>query len=120
MKNKVLGKKGLSYSFYLYRFCKYLSYGFPIVNFCNPVVHYEMPCIWGCLDNSVGLMVICVHVLSFAVFCLLFVLCCYTFSFMYIYLYIFLFVLPVLVEGLLPPSENSIVVGKKKQQKQKQ
>jgi hypothetical protein len=24
---------------------KYVSYGFPIVNFCNPGEHYEMPCI---------------------------------------------------------------------------
>jgi hypothetical protein len=32
--------------------------------------------------------------------------------YIYIYLYIFLFVLPVLVEGLLPLSENLIVVGK--------
>jgi hypothetical protein len=35
----------LSCSFYLYRFRKYLSYGFPIINFCNPGVHYETPCI---------------------------------------------------------------------------
>jgi hypothetical protein len=34
----------LSYSFYLYRFLKYVSYGFPIKNFCNPGVHYETPC----------------------------------------------------------------------------
>jgi hypothetical protein len=32
-------------SFYLYRFRKYMSYGFPIISFCNPGVHYEMPCI---------------------------------------------------------------------------
>ena len=31
--------------FYLYRFRKYVSYGFPIINFCNPWVHYETPCI---------------------------------------------------------------------------
>jgi hypothetical protein len=24
---------------------KYVSYGFPIINFCNPKVQYEMPCI---------------------------------------------------------------------------
>ena len=35
----------LSCSFYLYRFRKYVSYGFPIINFCNPGVHYETPCI---------------------------------------------------------------------------
>jgi hypothetical protein len=45
MKNNLLGKKFLSCSFYLYRFCKYVSYGFPVINFCNPGVHYETPCI---------------------------------------------------------------------------
>jgi hypothetical protein len=45
MKNKLLGKQFLSFSFYLYRFRKYVSYGFPIINFCNPGVHYETPCI---------------------------------------------------------------------------
>ena len=39
------GKKKLSFSFYLYRFRKYVSYGFPIINFCNPGLHYETPCI---------------------------------------------------------------------------
>jgi hypothetical protein len=38
-------KKLLSCSFYLYRFRKYVSYGFPIINFCNPGVYYETPCI---------------------------------------------------------------------------
>jgi hypothetical protein len=27
-------------------FRKYVSYGFPIINFCNPGVHYETPCIY--------------------------------------------------------------------------
>jgi len=35
----------LSCSFYLYRFRKYVPYGFPIINFCKPGVHYETPCI---------------------------------------------------------------------------
>jgi len=35
----------LSCSFYLYRFRKYVSHGFPIINFCNPGVQYEKPCI---------------------------------------------------------------------------
>jgi len=35
----------LSFSFYLYRFRKYVSYGFPIISFSNPGVPYEMPCI---------------------------------------------------------------------------
>ena len=38
-------KNFLSCSFYLYRFRKYMSYGFPIINFCNLGVHYETPCI---------------------------------------------------------------------------
>ena len=42
----LLGKKCLSCSFYLYRFRKYLSYGVPIINICNPGVHYETPCIY--------------------------------------------------------------------------
>jgi len=33
----------LSCSFYLYRSRKYVSYGFPIIIFCNPGVHYETP-----------------------------------------------------------------------------
>jgi hypothetical protein len=44
MKNNLLGKKFLSCSFYLYRYRKYMSYGFPIINFCNPGVHDETPC----------------------------------------------------------------------------
>ena len=36
---------GIICSFYLYGFRKYVSYGFPIINFCNPGVHYETPCI---------------------------------------------------------------------------
>ena len=35
----------MSCSFYLYRFRKYVSYGFLTINFCNPGVHYETPCI---------------------------------------------------------------------------
>jgi hypothetical protein len=38
-------KKNLSCSFYLYGFRKYVSYGFPIINLCNPGVQYETPCI---------------------------------------------------------------------------
>ena len=38
-------KNFLSFSFYLYRFRKYVSCGFPIINFCNHGVHYETPCI---------------------------------------------------------------------------
>jgi hypothetical protein len=43
MKNNLMGKKFLCFSFCLYRFCKYVSYGFPIISFCNPGVHYETP-----------------------------------------------------------------------------
>ena len=47
MKNNLLGKKCFICSFYLYRFRKYVSYGFHIKNFCNREVHYETPCmIW--------------------------------------------------------------------------
>jgi len=35
MKNNLLGKEILSCTFYLYRFGKYVSYGFPIINFCT-------------------------------------------------------------------------------------
>ena len=42
-KNLLGGEKMLSCSFNLYRFRKYVSYGFPITNFCNPGVHYETP-----------------------------------------------------------------------------
>jgi len=44
-KNYLLGKFFLSCSFYLYRFRKYVSYGFPTISFCNPGVHYETLCI---------------------------------------------------------------------------
>ena len=43
-KNNLLGKKFLSCSFYLHRFRKYVSYGFPTINLCNPGVHYGTPC----------------------------------------------------------------------------
>ena len=43
IKNNLLGKKNLSCSFYLYRFRKYVSYGFPTIKFCNTGVHYETP-----------------------------------------------------------------------------
>ena len=46
MKNNLLGKIILSCSFYLYRFRKYVPYGFPIINFCNPGVYYKTPCIY--------------------------------------------------------------------------
>jgi hypothetical protein len=38
-------KKVLSSSFCLCRFRKYMSYGIPIINYYNPEVHYETPCI---------------------------------------------------------------------------
>jgi len=44
-KKRLTGKFFFSCSFYLYRFRKYVSYGFPIINFCNPGLHYEKPCI---------------------------------------------------------------------------
>ena len=44
VEKQLTGEKFLSYSFYLYRFRKYMSYGFPIINFCNSAIHYETPC----------------------------------------------------------------------------
>jgi hypothetical protein len=52
MKNNLLRKKFLSCSFYLHRFSKYVSYGFPIINFYNPGVHYETPCTSKILFNQ--------------------------------------------------------------------
>jgi hypothetical protein len=46
---QLTGKKYLRCSFYLYRFCKYVSYGFPIINFCNPGLHYKKLCILHCI-----------------------------------------------------------------------
>jgi hypothetical protein len=43
MKNNLLGKIVLSCSFYLYRFRKYVSYGFPTINFCNPEYIMKRP-----------------------------------------------------------------------------
>ena len=37
-------------------FCKYVFYGFPIVNFCNLGIHYETPCIYTGLFK----MIVCV------------------------------------------------------------
>jgi hypothetical protein len=39
------GKKELNCCFYLYWFRKCVSYGFPVINFCNPGVRYETSCI---------------------------------------------------------------------------
>jgi len=39
-------KKVLNSFFYLCRFRKYMSYGIPIINYYNPEVHYETPCIY--------------------------------------------------------------------------
>ena len=40
---QLTGKIFLGCFFYLYRFRKYVSYAFPIINFCNPGLHYETP-----------------------------------------------------------------------------
>jgi len=48
MKNNLLEKEFLSCSFCRYRFHKYVSYDFPIINFCNPGVPF-----WNALYNSV-------------------------------------------------------------------
>jgi hypothetical protein len=38
-----------------------MSYGFPIINFCNPGVHYETPCILT-INYAVGMNVELVRV----------------------------------------------------------
>jgi len=52
----------------------------------------------------VGVLVICV--LVFTVFCIV----CTVSLYCFVYVYLFLFALSVLVEGLLPPSDNSIAL----------
>jgi hypothetical protein len=53
----------------------------------------------------VGVLVICV--LVFTLFCTV----CTVFLYCFVYVYLFLFVLSVLVEGLLPPSDNCISIN---------
>jgi len=54
------GKKNfLNCSFYLYRFHKYVSYGFPTKKFCKPRVHYEMPCISSVTVSSSNRHLVC-------------------------------------------------------------
>ena len=43
--------------------------------------------------------------------CVVFIVCAAVFLYFFIYVYLFLFVLSVLVQGLLPPSDNSIAVS---------
>ena len=59
----------------------------------------------GGVDNCVGVLVI--SVLLFTVFCIV----CTVFLYCFVYVYLILFVLSVPVYGLLPPSDNSIVVS---------
>jgi hypothetical protein len=49
----IVGGGGLSCSFHLYRFRKYVSYRFPIINFCSPGVHYETSCIMNTLHRDI-------------------------------------------------------------------
>jgi hypothetical protein len=42
---KQLTGGGIELFLYLCRFRKYVSYVFPVTNFCNPGVRYETPCI---------------------------------------------------------------------------
>jgi len=59
---KQLTGKKIFELFYLYRFCKYMSLGFPIINVCNPGVHYETPGICHCfytLSRLVSVRVLC-------------------------------------------------------------
>jgi hypothetical protein len=75
---QLTGKNFLSCSFCLCRFHKYLSYGFPIINFCNPGVHYETPCIQWC--NSLPC---CIYVNQCQGFTILMQLYLYMFMFEY-------------------------------------
>jgi len=50
-------------------------------------------CMWGCFDNCVGVLVICVLVYRYTVFCIVWTVFLYCF----VYVYLFLFVLSVLV-----------------------
>ena len=57
----------------------------------------------GCFDNYVGVLVICI--LVFTVFCIVCTVFFFIVSFMYIYPYL------LLVQGLLPHTENSIAAN---------
>jgi hypothetical protein len=57
-------KKNLS-SFYLYRFRKYMSYGFLMINYFNPGVHYETPCMCVCMY-----VCMCVYVCIYIYICI--------------------------------------------------
>jgi len=59
MKNNLVGKNVLSCSFYLYKFHKYVSYGFPTINVCNPGVRYEMPFIFSLRKSKFAAAVRC-------------------------------------------------------------
>ena len=96
-KNKLLGGKNFSCSFYLYRFRKYVSYGFPIIMFCNPGVHYATPCIL----KKCFYLLICFYTYSIILTCTSFtllillthyLLICYIYSFIWLYLYFFIVV----------------------------
>ena len=47
----------------MYRFCKYVSYGFPLINFPNPGVHYETPCIFKYITLFVAAAVYCIELI---------------------------------------------------------
>jgi len=57
--NQLNGKRNLSFSFYLYRFLKYVTFGVRKIFFCNPGVHYETPCIvvyWRYIIHYINLL----------------------------------------------------------------
>ena len=56
---------------------------------------------WGCFDNCVGVLVICLLVYT----CTVFHIVCTVFLYCFVYVCL-LFILSVLVYGLLPPNEN--------------
>jgi len=62
----------------------------------------------GCFDNCVGVLVVCILVLTlFCIVCTVFLYC-----FVYVHVQVFLLVLSVLAQELPPPSENSTAVSK--------
>jgi hypothetical protein len=71
---QVTGKKFLSCSFFLYQFCKYVSYGFPIKNFCNPGVHYGKSCLTDPVEQGFLIWQADSHVAAQEILCFLWVL----------------------------------------------
>jgi len=57
-----------SYSFYLYRSRKCVSYGFPTTHFCNHRIHYETSCIMNLTFGRASNLYLCLYNQLFALF----------------------------------------------------